>query len=87
MEYRFTMTARLVALTLISFVLLLGLLFALGFQIGERWARDETRLKTQAVIGSVAPVSSVITPPTVPALPAPVIPAISVPPLPMPGKN
>ena len=87
MEYRFTMTARLVALTLISFVLLLGLLFALGFQIGEQWARDETRLKTQAVIGSVAPVLSVIAPPTVPALPVPVIPAISVPPLPMPGKN
>lgn len=87
MEYRFTMTARLVALTLISFILLLGLLFALGVQLGAQWARDESRLKTQAVIGSVAPVLPVITPPSVPALPVPVIPATSVPLLPMPGKN
>lgn len=81
------MTARLVALTLISFILLLGLLFSLGVQLGAQWARDESGLKTPAVVGSVAPVLPAITPLTMPALPAPVIPAISVPPLPMPGKN
>lgn len=84
MEYRFTMTARLVALTLISFVLLLGLLFALGFQIGERWAQDETRLKTLAVVDFITPALPVVTPPTAPSSK---VPAITVPPLPTPEKK
>ena len=81
------MTARLVALILISFVLLLGLLFALGFQIGQQWAQDETRLKTLAVVGSVTPVLPVVTKATAPTSQVPVVPPITAPPLSMPEIN
>jgi hypothetical protein len=36
MEYRFSMTPRLIALTLFCGVSLLVLLFTLGFQVGQR---------------------------------------------------
>lgn len=50
MDYRFTMTARMIALSVISFLLLLGLLFALGFQIGLQWGNEEA-LKRPAANG------------------------------------
>lgn len=39
MEYRFSLTPRLIALALFSSVALLILLFTLGFQIGQRMAK------------------------------------------------
>jgi hypothetical protein len=39
MEYRFSLTPRLIALALFSGVALLILLFTLGFQIGQRTAK------------------------------------------------
>jgi hypothetical protein len=39
MEYRFSLTPRLIALALFSGIALLILLFTLGFQIGQRMAK------------------------------------------------
>jgi hypothetical protein len=39
MEYRFSLTPRLIALALFSSVALLILLFTLGFQVGQRMAK------------------------------------------------
>jgi hypothetical protein len=50
MDYRFTMTTRMIALSVVSVLLLLGLLFALGFQIGQQWASEEA-LKRPAATG------------------------------------
>jgi hypothetical protein len=52
MDYRFTMTNRLIALAVISFLLLLSLLFALGFQLGQQWGAEEA--KTQHRIAQQA---------------------------------
>ena len=45
MYYQFTMTSRLIAIAVIGFISLLFLLFALGFQFGQQWGADETRLQ------------------------------------------
>jgi len=37
------MTNRLIALAVISFLLLLTLLFALGFQLGQQWGAEEAK--------------------------------------------
>ena len=42
MEYRFSLTPRLIALAIFSGVALLILLFTLGFQIGQRMAKPAT---------------------------------------------
>jgi hypothetical protein len=39
MEYRFSLTPRLIALALFSSLALLILLFTLGFQVGQRMAK------------------------------------------------
>jgi hypothetical protein len=49
MEYRFTMTFRLIALTIVSLLILLGLLFALGFELGQQWRTQQANPQDQAV--------------------------------------
>jgi hypothetical protein len=69
MDYRFTMTNRLIALAVISFLLLLTLLFALGFQLGQQWGAEEA--KTQHRIAQQAqPYPPAIVHPSKPNLPA-----------------
>lgn len=93
MDYRFTMTNRLIALAVISFLLLLSLLFALGFQLGQQWGAKEA--KTQHRIALQAqpypPTMGLAPKPNLPVLgsvqitstempptaPAPVVPAIA----------
>lgn len=82
MDYRFTMTARMIALSVISFLLLLCLLFALGFQIGLQWGNEEALKRPAAtgygpgpLLGSPAPAGAPIagaTPPSAPAAASPV---------------
>lgn len=43
MNYRFSMTPRLIALSCIFLVLLLVLLFLLGVQLGGQWAQEEVQ--------------------------------------------
>lgn len=43
MDYRFTMTPRLIAIAVIGFISLMALLFVLGFQLGLQWGADEAR--------------------------------------------
>jgi hypothetical protein len=50
MDYRFNMTSRLIAIAVISFLLLLGLLFALGFQIGQQWGAEEATNQHKAAL-------------------------------------
>lgn len=51
MEYRFSLTPRLIALTLFSGVALLVLLFTLGYQIGQRMAKPAPVLSSFATYG------------------------------------
>lgn len=48
MDYRFTMTPRLIAIAVIGFIFLLILLFALGFQLGQQWGADDVRRQAAA---------------------------------------
>lgn len=48
MDYRFTMTPRLIAITVVSFLLLLVLLFALGFVFGQQWGADDADARHRA---------------------------------------
>ena len=41
LEYRFSLTPRLIAVGLFSLVALFVLLFLMGIQVGQRWARSE----------------------------------------------
>ncbi len=82
MDYRFTMTSRLIALTVISFLILLGLLFALGFQLGLQWGTEEADAQRRTATSvlqpaSVSPTVSMAAPAATPTatVPAPVIPA------------
>lgn len=93
MDYRFTMTNRLIALTVISFLLLLSLLFALGFQLGQQWGTEEAKTQHRIAqqVQPYQPTNGLATKPNLPALgsvqitpnelpstaPAPVIPAIT----------
>jgi type II secretory pathway pseudopilin PulG len=73
MDYRFTMTSRLIAIAVISFLLLLGLLFALGFQIGQQWGAEEATNQHKAAMQHAQQFKL----PAVPALPT--IPEVAVP--------
>ena len=80
MDYRFTMTSRLIALSVISFLILLGLLFALGFQLGLQWGTEEANAQLRAATSTLRPVSvgpPVSVPATIPAatVTVPAIPA------------
>ena len=82
MDYRFTMTSRLIALTAISFLILLGLLFTLGFQLGLQWGTEEANVQRRTATSALQPASvsppvSTAAPATTPAptVPVPVIPA------------
>lgn len=82
MDYRFTMTSRLIALTVISFFILLGLLFAVGFQLGLQWGAEEANAQRRTVTSALQPASvsppvSTTAPATIPAatMPVPAIPA------------
>ena len=72
MDYRFTMTPRLIAIALIGFIFLLFLLFALGFQLGQQWGADEVR---QQAAGSTP--SQLNFPVVRPVIPAP--PTLGIP--------
>ena len=76
MYYRFTMTSRLIAIAVIGFISLLFLFFALGFQFGQQWGADETRLQAN----ETAP-SQLSFPVVPPALPAQA--TLGIPPAPM----
>jgi hypothetical protein len=52
MDYQFTMTPRLIAIAVISFISLLCLLFALGFQFGHQSGADEARQQAAATAPS-----------------------------------
>lgn len=52
MEYRFSLTPRLIALALFSSVALLILLFTLGFQIGQRMAKPASVPSSFATYGT-----------------------------------
>ena len=75
MDYRFTMTSRLIALTVISFLLLLGLLFALGFQLGLQWGTEEANAQRRTATSALQPAP--VSPPVSMAVPA-TIPAATV---------
>ena len=82
MDYQFTMTPRLIAIAVIGFISLLFLLFALGFQFGQQWGADETRLQATAT----AP-SQLSFPFVPPATPAPATLGIPVSPITAPGPT
>ena len=76
------MTSRLIALTAISFLILLGLLLALGFQLGLQWGTEEANAQLQTAASALPPASvrppiSMTAPATIPTatVPVPVIPA------------
>lgn len=69
MDYQFTMTPRLIAIAVIGFISLLFLLFALGFQFGQQWGAEETRL--QATVTAPSQLSFPVVPPAIPAQPTP----------------
>jgi hypothetical protein len=76
MDYRFNMTTRLIAIAVISFLLLLGLLFALGFQIGQQWGAEEATNQHKAAMQHAQQFKL----PAVPAVPAvPTLPGVAVP--------
>ena len=73
MDYRFTMTPRLIAIAVIGFIFLLFLLFALGFQLGQQWGADE--LRRQAAASTPTQLNFPVALPAIPAAPAVGIPA------------
>lgn len=48
MEYRFSLTPRLIALAIFSGVALMVLLFALGYQVGQGMAREPRPVAAEA---------------------------------------
>jgi hypothetical protein len=88
MDYQFTMTPRLIAISVIGFISLLFLLFALGFQFGQQWGADEIRLQSNATAPSQ--LSFPVVPPAFPAqstmgTPAPPLTAAGPTPSPLSG--
>jgi hypothetical protein len=73
MDYRFTMTPRLIAIAVIGFIFLLFLLFALGFQLGHQWGADEVR--RQAAVSTPTQRNFPVALPAIPAPPTLGIPA------------
>ena len=74
MDYRFNMTSRLIAIAVISLLLLLGLLFALGFQIGQQWGAEEATNQHKAAMQH-AQQFKLHTAPALPTLPDVAVPA------------
>ncbi|SHN16301.1 hypothetical protein SAMN05192549_10564 [Duganella sacchari] len=56
MEYRFSLTPRLIALAIFSGVALLVLLFALGYEVGKSMAERPAIIdrKSQQVMGKIS---------------------------------
>jgi len=82
MDYRFNMTTRLIAIAVISFLLLLGLLFALGFQIGQQWGAEEATNQHKAAMQHAQQFKLPAVPavPTLPGVAVPAAPAWPAPP-------
>ncbi len=78
MDYRFNMTSRLIAIAVISFLLLLGLLFALGFQIGQQWGAEEATNQHKAAMQHAQQFKLPAVPavPTLPGVAVPAAPAV-----------
>jgi hypothetical protein len=68
MEYRFSVTPRLLAVGACASVALLVLLFALGYEVGQRMAGDDTQVAPAATRAGMTPASA--TPAGKPVAPA-----------------
>ncbi|KRB67891.1 hypothetical protein [Noviherbaspirillum sp. Root189] len=61
MEYRFSLTPRLIALTLFCGVSLLALLFTLGFQIGQLMGGPKTKATPAAYVAGAKAEAAAVT--------------------------